>query len=122
MPGGNEDQPAIPNDPSLPKPIVHSFGHGQDRFQDDKLNNHQTDEPLVLDVQYPGDKPVKNGVNMGKAEPRFVEKPQKDPFYYDQPLNEFTNDIHGALAATKGEPTKSNFGKQSAGEKNKDLK
>lgn len=40
MPGGNEDQPAIPNDPSLPKPIVHSFGHGQDRFQDDKLNNH----------------------------------------------------------------------------------
>jgi hypothetical protein len=39
------------------------------------------DEPLMLDVKDGFDKPAKCGVDMGKAEPRFVEKLPKDPFY-----------------------------------------
>ncbi len=59
---------------------------------------------------------------MQSAEPRFVDKLPQDPFYYDQPLNEFTNDVLSAVAATKPEQRKFNFGKQAALEKNKDLK
>lgn len=85
------------------------------------MNQHLTEEPLVLDVKYPADRPVKNSVNIGKQEPRFVEKLEKDPFYNDQPLNELNNDIHGAIAAVKPEPRHTNFGKQSA-KQNQDLK
>lgn len=48
---------------------------------------------------------------MNKGADRFVEPLQKDPFYYDQPLNEFTNDVNMALAATKPESKAVNFGK-----------
>lgn len=113
----------IPYDPSVPRPIVHSFGHGGDRFVDEALKNkYLVDEPLILDPQYPSDRPVKTGVNMGKAEPRFVDKLPSDPFYDDQPLNELNNDLLGALNAVKAEPRKAAWAKQSAGDKNKDLK
>ena len=58
---------------------------------------------------------------MSKGADRFAEPLQKDPFYYDQPLNEFTSDVNMALAATKPESKGVNFGKQSAGTKNMDL-
>jgi hypothetical protein len=34
-------------------------------------------------VKYPGEKTVKTLINFDKAEPRFVEKLHKDPFYDD---------------------------------------
>ena len=46
----------------------------------------------------------------------------RDPFYDDQPINELDNDILAAFDAIKPEPRKTNFAKQSAGDKNKDLK
>jgi hypothetical protein len=69
----NLDSDPIPNDPSRPRPVVHSFGLGADRFPIE-MNQHLTEEPLILDVKYPADRPVKNSVNIGKQEPRFVDK------------------------------------------------
>jgi hypothetical protein len=77
---------------------------------------------VLTDIKYPGDRPVKTAVNMAKAEPRFVEPLPKDPFYDDQPINELNNDILAAFDAIKPEARKTNFAKQSAGDKNKDLK
>lgn len=59
---------------------------------------------------------------MGRQQERFREKLPEDPFYDDLPLNEFTNDLNKADAARRAEPRGPNFGKQSAGDKNKDLK
>ena len=53
-----------------------------------------------MDVKHPGDiqrKRYGTVVDMGRAEPRFVEKLNKDPFYDDQPINELNNDVLKAL-------------------------
>ncbi len=52
---------------------MHSFGHGGERFPNEELNFHEVDEQLVLEVKYPGERIVKNGVKMNKGADRFVE-------------------------------------------------
>ena len=116
-----DDGPAVPYDPSQPREIAHDFGKGSERFPV-KENLHEVEEPLILDVKYPGESRVKTTVDIGRQQERFREKLPEDPFYDDLPLNEFTNDLNKADAARRAETRGPNFGKQSAGDKNKDLR
>ena len=88
---GDIDADVAPFNPRKPRPIAYDFGKAGDRFPE-KLDIHETEDQLILEVQYP-DKKVRNAVMMSVGEPRFAEKLPQDPFYLDQPLNELTNDV-----------------------------
>lgn len=117
---GEPDKDIAPFNPKKPRAIAYDFGKGQDRFPQQNENDYQTDERLVLDVQYP-DKKIPNVVFMDGGEPRFKDKLPEDPFYNDLPINELANDINKALKAIKPNVPKVSLSKGSLKD-NKDLK
>lgn len=69
------------------------------------------------------EKRVKGNVYMDRGEERFRERLHEDPFYDEQPLNELTNDVTGALIkGTKPEATAVDFNRYEKAEKVKDVK
>lgn len=116
----------IPNDPSRPNPThIPDFSKQADRFPDttERLADLNPPDQLLLDIKQPFDLPKKSQVNMGKGAPRFPEPLPKDINYNEYNLE----DLPQMKADLRKDPTKAApkdaiWSKQSAGDKNKDLK
>ena len=116
---GDVDADIAPFNPRKPRPIAFDFGKAGERFPE-KPDIHETEDQLLLEIQYP-DKKVRNAVTMSVGQARFSEKLPEDPFYQDQPLNEFSNDVQAALKAIKPKVPGVSLGKGPAKD-NGDLK
>ncbi len=96
--------------------IAHDFGKGGDRFPENFKKQLDLDEDvLVIEPELPK-RTIKGYVNMDKGEERFPDKPNKDPFYDEQPLTELNIDVDKALQATKPEVSAPDFKRYIAGE------